>query len=147
MEGMNPLLRSLLRFLFSAVGLLAASGLVPGITHGPFLHLVLVAVILGFLNTTLGSFLKAVAVLPMACSLGCFSLVINGLVFWLAGALAPSLGLVFHVSGFWAGFLGALISSVVASVLEMIFIGRSRTPPPGPGPEASDRPRPLKIIN
>jgi putative membrane protein len=132
--------RLILRFLFSAVGLLAASYVVPGITHGPFLDLVAVAVILGALNATLGMLLKFVAFIPMACSFGCLSLFINGLVFWFAGYLATALGLGFQVSGFWAGFFGALVSTVVATVLESIFLGRERGPRQEP-------PRRIKNIN
>lgn len=130
----------LLRFLFSAIGLLVACSVVPGLGHGTFLDLLIVAVILGALNATLGTFLKLIAIVPMACSLGCFSLVINGLIFWLAGTLSTKLGLTFTVSGFWAGVFGALVSSVIASILSAIFIPKDRQRPQGPPP-------PIKIIN
>lgn len=128
-----------LRFLFSAIGLLVASSIVPGLGHGTFLDLLVVAVILAALNTTVGTFLKVMAFVPMACSLGCFSLVINGLVFWLAGTLSSKLGLDFTVSGFWAGVFGALVSSVIASILGAIFIPKDRQRPQGP--------RTIKIVN
>lgn len=128
-------MRLLFRFLFSALGLLVASTVVPGITHGPFLDLFLVAVLLGALNATLGMFLKWVTLLPNACSFGGLSLFINGLVFWATGALAARLGLGFRVAGFWAGFFGALVSSLVAWLLDRVFIGdpRQQAPPRGPG--------------
>ncbi|WP_243318576.1 phage holin family protein [Geothrix paludis] len=131
---------TLLRFLFSAIGLLVASAVVPGLGHGAFLDLLIVAVILAALNATVGSLLKVIAFVPMACSLGCFSLVINGLVFWLAGTLSTRLGLQFTVSGFWAGFFGALVTSVVASVLGALFIPKDRQRPQGPAPR-------IKIVN
>ncbi len=121
------------------MGLLTASYLVPGIAHERFAELLAVAVILGALNATVGALLKFVAFLPVALSFGCFSLVINGLVFWLAGALSAKLGLGFQVAGFWAGFFGALVVSLVAGVLEMVLLGRQRQDPPAP--------RNLKIIN
>ena len=130
----------LLRFLFSAIGLLVASAVVPGLGHGSFLELLVVAVLLGALNTTVGSLLKFLAFVPVACSLGCFSLVINGLVFWLAGTLSARLGLGFTVSGFWPGFFGALVTSLVASLLNAIFIPKDRQRPQGPGPS-------IKVIN
>ncbi len=129
-----------LRFLFSAIGLLVACSIVPGLGHGTFLDLLVVAVILAALNTTVGTFLKLIAFVPMACSLGCFSLVINGLVFWLAGTLSSKLGLNFTVSGFWAGVFGALVSSIIASILGAIFIPRDRQRPQGPAPS-------IKVIN
>ena len=132
--------RLLLRFLFSAVGLLVASFLVPGLQHGPFTDLLAVAVLLGALNATLGMLLKFIALVPMVCSFGCLSLFINGLVFWFAGWLATSLGLRFQVQGFWAGFFGALASSLVATILESLFLGRTNPP-------RNDPPRSIKIIN
>jgi putative membrane protein len=130
----------ILRFLFSAIGLLVACSFVPGLGHGSFLDLLIVAVLLAALNTTVGSFLKVMAMVPMACSFGCFSLVINGLVFWLAGALSSRLGLAFTVSGFWAGFFGALVASLIASTLGAIFIPKDRQRPQGPPPS-------IKVVN
>jgi putative membrane protein len=100
-----------------------------------------VAVLLGALNATLGLLLKFMALVPMACSFGCLSLFINGLVFWFAGWIATNLGLGFRVAGFWAGFFGALVSSAVATVLEVIFMGRG-----GGGPQ-QEGPRTIKQIN
>lgn len=130
---------TLLRFFFSAVGLLVASSVLKGIGHGSFVDLLVVAVLLGALNATVGALLKFLALVPVACSFGCFSLVINGLVFWLAGTLSARLGLSFTVDGFWPGFFGALVTSVVASVLGAIFIPKDRHRP--------EPPRPIKIIN
>jgi len=133
-------MNTVLRFLFSAIGLLVACSFVPGLHHGTFVDLLIVAIILAALNTTVGSFLKLIALVPMACSFGCFSLVINGLVFWLAGALSNRLGLNFTVSGFWAGFFGALVSSVIAAILGAVFIPKDRRRPQGPEPR-------IKVIN
>jgi len=130
----------LLRFVFSAIGLLVACSFVPGLGHGSFLDLLIVAILLAALNTTVGSFLRLIAIVPMACSFGCFSLVINGLVFWMAGALSSKLGLNFTVSGFWAGFFGALVSSLIASILNGIFIPKDRQRPQGPPPT-------IKVVN
>ena len=134
--------RAMLRFLFSAVGLMSAAALVPGIHRGSFIELLAVAVLLGFLNATLGALLKFLAMIPVVLSLGCMSLVINGLLFWLAGTLSVRLGLGFRVDGFWPGFLGALVSGFIAWLLETVLLGREGgVPPPSPPPP------PLKIIN
>ena len=133
-------MRVLLRFLFSAIGLLVASYLVPGLRHGPFTDLLAVAVLLGALNATLGMMLKFIALVPMVCSFGCLSLFINGLVFWFAGWLATALGLQFQVRGFWAGFFGALVSSLVATLLEGVFLGSN-------GNRRDEAPRRIKHIN
>ncbi|HJV22910.1 MAG TPA: phage holin family protein [Holophagaceae bacterium] len=142
-------MNTVLRFLFSAVGLLVASSVVSGIHHGPFVDLLIVAVLLGALNATVGQFLRLLAIVPMACSFGCFNLVINGLIFWWAGSLSRMLGLQFSVDGFWPAFWGALVSSMVAGLLGWLFLPKeSRPGRPGPGPRGDDEgPRPIKIVN
>ncbi len=133
-------MRALLRFLFSAIGLTTAAALVPGIHRGAFLELLAVAVLLGFCNATLGALLKFLAVVPVVLSLGCMSLVINGLLFWLVGTLSARLGLGFRVDGFWPGFFGALVSGFIAWLLETVLLGRGGSRPEPPPP-------PIKIIN
>ena len=133
-------MHTLLRFLFSAIGLLVAAFVVPGVHGGPFLELLVVAVILGALNATLGLLLRFVTYIPNFCTFGCLGLFINGLIFWAAGGLSHRLGLHFRVDGFWAGFWGALVSSVVAGLLGWIFL-----PKKGDGRR---RPEPrVKVIN
>lgn len=133
-------MRLLLRFLFSAVALLVASTLLPGIRHGRFLDLLAVAVLLGALNATLGALLKVVSIVPVVLTFGCFSLVINGLVFWVAGSLSERLGLAFHVEGCGTAFLGALLTSLLTWLLERVFLGPEERHRPDP-------PRRIKQVN
>ncbi|MDP2875081.1 MAG: hypothetical protein Q8O00_02785, partial [Holophaga sp.] len=60
--------------------------------------------------------------------------------FWLVGNLSTTLGLSFRVDGFWSGFFGALITSVVAALLERIFLGKEQ-------PRRPEPPRRIKIVN
>ena len=140
-------MNTLLRFLFSAVGLLVASSLVSGIHHGPFVDLLIVAVLLGALNATVGQLLRLLALVPMACSFGCFNLVINGLIFWWAGSISRMLGLQFSVDGFWSAFWGALVSSLVAGLLGWLFLPKESRPGRPAGPRNDEGPRPIKIVN
>ena len=50
-----------------------------------------------------------------------FLLVLNALMLWLTAELSSALGLDFHVDGFWAAFVGALLISVVSAVLNLVF--------------------------
>lgn len=134
-------MHTLLRFLFSALGLLVAAAFVPGVHGGPFLELLVVAIILGALNATLGLLLRFVTYIPNFCTFGCLGLFINGLVFWAAGALSSNLGLHFRVDGFWAGFWGALVSSAVAGILGWMFL------PKKDKGGRDDEPRKVKVIN
>jgi putative membrane protein len=52
--------------------------------------------------------------------------VVNGLMLWLTSSLAESLGIGFRVSGFWPAFWGALVVSLVSTILSMLVIDASR---------------------
>ena len=54
-------------------------------------------------------------------TLGLFSLVVNGLMLWLTSVLSGALDLGFHVRGFWAAFFGALVVSLVGTLLSMMI--------------------------
>jgi putative membrane protein len=60
-------------------------------------------------------------------TLGLFTLVINALVLLLTSALSGSLGLGFHVAGFWAAFLGALVVSIVSVLVSVLLPDPRRT--------------------
>ena len=38
---------------------------------------------------------------------------------WLTSSVSQSLGLGFHVSGFWAAFFGGLVISIVSTLVSM----------------------------
>jgi putative membrane protein len=54
-------------------------------------------------------------------TLGLFIFVFNGLLFWAVGTFVPG----FHVAGFWAGVLGAIVYSVISWVLSALIPKRS----------------------
>jgi putative membrane protein len=115
-------MRFLLRLIISAAALWVAIALVPGVDYqGPWIYLLLVALVFGVLNAFLRPLLKLLACPLMILTLGLFTLVINALVFWLTSALSKSLGLGFHVDGFWSAFLGALVVSVVSILLSVLI--------------------------
>ena len=58
---------------------------------------------------------------------GFFALVVNGLMLWLTSSLSASLGLGFHVAGFWAAFWGAIVVSVTSLLLSMLIRDPSQT--------------------
>jgi putative membrane protein len=54
-------------------------------------------------------------------TLGLGTLLINTLMFMLAGWIGTQFGVGFEVNGFWGAFLGALITGVVSFVLSQLF--------------------------
>lgn len=122
-------MRFFIRLVISAAALWVATEIVPGVHYsGEIVYLLLVALVFGLLNALARPVLVLLSCPMLILTLGLFVLVVNALVLWLTSALAGRLGLGFHVDGFWAAFLGALVVSIV-SLLLSVFVA---DPEPGP---------------
>ena len=120
-----------IRLLVNAAALWVATRIVPGVTFdGGVLPFLGVALVFGVINSTLRPLTKILTFPLILVTLGIFALVVNGLMLWLTSSLSASLGLGFHVSGFWAAFFGALVVSVVSALLSLTLRPRSETPRP-----------------
>ena len=110
----------LVRLIVNAIALWVATALVPGVTYeGGWPPFVVVALIFGVINATLRPLTKLLTCPLILLTLGLFALVVNGLMLWLTSTLASSLGIGFHVSGFWSAFFGALVVSIVSALLSV----------------------------
>ena len=108
------------RLLVNAAALWVATEVVPGVTYrGGILPFVLVALLFGVINATLRPLTKLLTCPLILLTLGLFALIVNGLMLWITSSLATALGLGFHVYGFWAAFWGALVVSIVSTLLSM----------------------------
>lgn len=120
-------MRFLVRLLVNAAALWVATRLVPGVTYsdaGGWLPFMGVALVFGIVNAFIRPVAKVLTFPLIIITFGIFALVVNGLMLLLTSKLAGALGLGFHVSGFWAAFLGALVVSIVSMVLSM-FVSES----------------------
>jgi len=86
-----------------------------------------VALVFGLLNALVRPLLMLLSCPMLILTLGLFTLVINALVLLLTSALSGSLGLGFHVAGFWAAFLGALVVSIVSVLVSVLLPDPRRT--------------------
>ena len=112
----------LIRLLVNAAALWVATRLVPGVSYdGGVLPFLGVALVFGVVNAILRPVLKLLTLPLIIVTLGFFALVVNGLMLWLTSSLSASLGLGFHVSGFWPAFFGALVVSVVSLILSLLI--------------------------
>ena len=112
----------LIRWLVNAAALWVATRLVPGVTYlGGWLPFLGVALVFGFVNAFIRPIAKVLTFPLIIVTLGIFSLVVNGLMLWLTSALSGALDLGFHVRGFWAAFFGALVVSIVSTLLSMLI--------------------------
>ncbi len=113
----------LARLLVNAVALYVAAQVVPGVSFtrpNDWQTVVLVALIFGVVNALIRPLTLAVTCLINLVTLGLFTLVVNAGMLWLTSEAAVRLGLGFHVDGFVAALLGALVISVVSLVLSRL---------------------------
>lgn len=121
----------LVHILITAVAVWATTAL-PGITlesddtGTQIVTLVVVAIVFGIVNAVLKPIAKTLGCVFYVLTLGLFGLVVNALLFWLTGWLAERLDMPFQVTGFWPAFWGAIIVTIVSSVLHGI-VRRTRS--------------------
>jgi putative membrane protein len=101
----------------SALAVWIVAHVVPGIfVSGPVAALI-AALVIGFVNATVGMLLKILTFPLTLITLGLFWLVINALMLKLASALlSPG----FQVRTFFAAFVGAIVLSLVNMVLKAL---------------------------
>jgi len=115
----------LIRLLVNAAALWVATRIVPGVSYqGEVLPFLGVALVFGIVNAIIRPITKLLTFPIIIVTLGIFIFVINGLMLWLTSSLAMSLGLGFHVTGFWPAVFGAFVVTVVSTLLSM-FVGDS----------------------
>ena len=115
-------MRILLVWLVSTLALIAVAYLMPSISVASFTTAVVAALILGLINTIIRPVLILLTLPVTILTLGLFILVINGLLFWFVGSFIEG----FEVQGFWAGFFGAILFSIVSCALSALVLKGER---------------------
>jgi putative membrane protein len=116
--GRRLIVRLLLHWILSALAVWIVAHIVPGIyVTGPIAALIAAAVI-GLVNATLGLLLKIITFPLTILTLGLFWFVINALMLELAAALVNG----FYVRNFIAALIGAVMLSLVSSVLQWLVM-------------------------
>lgn len=107
----------LLRWLINTVSLFAVVNIIPGITVGSWITVVVAALVLGLLNAFLRPLILLLTLPVNLLTLGLFTLVVNAFMFYLASVLVRG----FEIAGFGYAFLGALVFSVISFLLNIII--------------------------
>ena len=137
-------MRLILIWICNALALLAVAYLLPGVRVEGLGAALIAALVLGLINTLLRPLLILLTLPVTMLTLGLFILVINGLLFWLAGSVLRG----FEVSGFWVGMMGALLYSVLSSIFSLLIPKRTmRLRQPDIQPPQGDRKREPVIID
>lgn len=111
-------MRLLAIWLINAVALLALPYLLSSISIDSFVTALMVAVVLGFVNTVIRPILLVLTLPATVLSLGLFIFVINGLMFWAVASLIDG----FHVGGFWSATFGAILYSITSWALSTLLL-------------------------
>jgi putative membrane protein len=110
-------MRLLLQWLVNALALFALPYIFTSITVDSFVTALVVAVVLGLINTLIRPLLVILTLPVTIVTLGLFIFVINGLLFWAVGSFVPG----FHVAGFWSGVFGAIVYSLISWALSALI--------------------------
>ncbi|HWQ45547.1 MAG TPA: phage holin family protein [Longilinea sp.] len=105
--------------MYAAIYLLQGHGIVPQTEN--WVDFIWLALIFGLINAIIKPILMVASCPLLILTLGLGTLLVNTLLFYLAGVIGTQFGVGFTVDGFWPAFLGALIVSVISIVLSAIF--------------------------
>lgn len=125
------MIRFLFKWAINTISLFLVMNIVAGVSVDSWQAIVVAAFVLGLLNAFLRPILILLTLPFNILSLGLFTFIINGLMFYLAAKFVKG----FNVMGFWNAFWAALVFSVISFVLN-IFLA-----PPRPFIPADARPR------
>jgi len=110
-------MKIILHWIILSVAVYATTYIVSGVS----LSQLWVALVVGACLTLFNMFIKpivSILTLPLnIVTLGLFSLVINGLLFWFLGTVIIG----FSVTTFTAAFVGAIIVSIINWILKKVF--------------------------
>jgi putative membrane protein len=118
----NFMLSALFTVLATALSLLVVD-FIPGVDLANFPAALLAAVVIGLVNSTAKPVLSTLSLPLNFVSFGLFSLVVNGLCFWLASVLTPG----FAVQGLLAFIAGPVILTLVNTFILRYFAERRPT--------------------
>ena len=106
----------LLRWILFALAVLFIGWLLPGISISGFLAALILVVVIALINAFLRPLINFLTLPINFLTLGLFGLVINALLFMLAGFLVPGV----EVANFWWALLASLILSLLGMGIDAI---------------------------
>jgi len=127
-------MRTIIRIIVSAFALWLTTLLVGGSgdhgfwitplsdsTGGTITTLLIVALLFGVVNGTLGRLVRFVSGPLYVLTLGLFGLIVNGFLIWVVAWLSGFTGFGLVVDGFWWGVLGAFVMSILSGIMNAML--------------------------
>ena len=112
----------IIRFVITGVAVFLASHIIPGIRVDTVGAGIAAALVLALLNAIVRPVLYVLAIPFIVLTLGVFVIIINAVLLQFTDWLIDG----FEVLGFWAGFWGALVISIVSSILNLVVSEEGR---------------------
>jgi putative membrane protein len=113
------MMRLLLVWLINAAALLALPYIFKSIHIDSFVTALIVALILGLLNTIVRPILFLLTLPITIITLGLFIFVLNGLLLWFVASFVEG----FSINGFWPAVFGAIVYSVISWAATSLILG------------------------
>ena len=107
----------ILHMLCLGATILLIARVLPGVHVESYGTAVLVAVIYGLINVTLGTLLKLLGLPFVILTLGIFLIIINTFLLWLTDQLLED----FEIEDLGTTFIAALLITIADTVLDLIF--------------------------
>jgi putative membrane protein len=108
-------MRIIIHWIVSALAIVIAAYLLPGVHVSGFVAALILAVVLGAINAFLRPLLVILTLPITILTLGLFVFVINGALVMLASYIVPG----FAVDSFWWALLFGIVLAIVSAVLHM----------------------------
>lgn len=110
-------MKIILHWLILSVAVFVTTKIVPGVILDPIYTALIVGACLTLFNMIIKPVINILTLPINIITLGLFSLVINGALFYYLGTLIKG----FHVETFYASFIGALLVSIINWILKKVF--------------------------
>lgn len=105
-------------WLILSAAIFATTYILPGkITFVPLYTVLVVGAVLMFVNATIKPIISLLTLPINILTLGLFSIILNGAIFWLLSDLIHG----FHIADFQTAVIGALVVSVINWILEKVL--------------------------
>lgn len=115
-------MRLLVRWILSAATLMVVAHFVSGFYVRNFMAALIAAVVIGFVNATLGTLLKILTFPLTILTLGLFLVVVNAVMLKVAAFFTPG----FAVTTWTAAFIGAILITIISTLLHWLLDEKRR---------------------
>jgi putative membrane protein len=106
----------IIRWLLNTISLILVANILPGIQISSYWTALVAVAVLSIINSIIRPILIILTLPINILTLGLFTLIINGLMFWLASHLVIGFTLASFATAFWAALLFSIISWIINSV-------------------------------